>query len=308
MSSLKAYFQLLRPPNLVTAITDVLAGVAVAVGWSLIELPSAYFPISPAIIGGYGQDWPWLVLATLGLYGGGVVLNDFYDADLDSLERPERPIPSGKVPRLHAGWLGYILLTLGVGAAFKASFTSGAISLVIVVLVIIYDKLSKNYSIWGPLNMGLCRGCNLMLGISAVPVLVSPLLFLSIIPIIYISAITLISRGEVHGNTRRNFNLGLGLYVLVGAMILSLGLLPQYQWWFGLPFLMVVVLIVLPPLIKARKTNRPELIGRAVKAGVLALIPLNAALAAGFTGLIFGLLLLLLLPLSLLLAKIFAVT
>ncbi|HET9054644.1 MAG TPA: polyprenyltransferase, partial [Cyclobacteriaceae bacterium] len=50
------------------------------------------------------------------------------------------------------------------------------------------------------------------------------------------------------------------------------------------------------------------LIGKAVKAGVIALIVMNAAWAAAFGMIYFALLIVLLLPVSLLLGKLFAVT
>ena len=75
----------MRPANIVTAISDILAGVA----------------ISGYIGKGEWEAWPiiLLVISTIGLYGGGVVMNDYFDADLDQVERPERPIPSGLIKK-----------------------------------------------------------------------------------------------------------------------------------------------------------------------------------------------------------------
>lgn len=308
MIRFRAYLQLLRPPNLLTAMSDILAGFAVTVGWQYVSLPHAFFPAAPEIPAGLWGNLVWLLLATVGLYGGGVVLNDYYDAGLDSKERPERPIPSGKVPKHHAAILGYGLLLSAVAVSFKVNVVSGAIATLIVVLVLLYNLVSKNHALLGPLNMGLCRGCNLMLGVSIIPAQVFPLLFVSVISVVYIAAITLISTGEVHGSTKRSFNLGLLMYILVGIMVLALGFLDQYQWLYGLPFLLLLYFLIIPSILKARNMNEPQLIGQAVKVSVLALISLNAAIAAGFTGWFFGLLLLLLLPLSKMLARIFAVT
>src|ERR1041385_8386665 len=84
------YLQLMRPPNLVTANADVLAGFAVA-GLPRFDL------------------LPWLLVATTCLYAGGVVLNDVFDARLDACERPERPIPSGRVAVRSAAVFGTVL-------------------------------------------------------------------------------------------------------------------------------------------------------------------------------------------------------
>src|SRR5215218_7927386 len=99
---LRPYLELLRPANVATALGDVLAGFALA---GLGNRPSL----------------PWLLLATVCLYGGGIVLNDVFDRDLDRAERPERPIPSGRVGVAQAATFGGALLIVGVGAAAMAS-------------------------------------------------------------------------------------------------------------------------------------------------------------------------------------------
>lgn len=66
--------------------------------------------------------------------------------------------------------------------------------------------------------------------------------------------------------------------------------------------------MIFPPLVKAIKTEEPKFIGKSVKAAVISLILVNASLATAFAGWAIGLLVLLLLPISLWLAKKFAVT
>src|SRR5690606_30423905 len=131
--------------------------------------------------------------STIGLYGGGVVLNDVFDADLDRVERPERPIPSGEVPVLHGAIFGIVLSLVGMLAAWQVSLTSGFIALAIAFLSVLYDSWGKHQLILGPLNMGLCRSGNLLLGISAVPLMVGEVWYLGFIPLIYIAAITMVS-------------------------------------------------------------------------------------------------------------------
>ena len=66
--------------------------------------------------------------------------------------------------------------------------------------------------------------------------------------------------------------------------------------------------MVFKPLYQAIQKPEGRMIGRSVKAGVLALILMNAAWAAAFGYVLVALLIFLLLPLSILLAKAFAVT
>ena len=107
----------MRPANIITSIADVLAGIAIA---GFIFIPSLKIDqLQPVLL---------LCLATVGLYGGGVVFNDVFDAALDKIERPERPIPSGRVTVKEATLLGIILLLFGIVAAFIVSIISGIIA------------------------------------------------------------------------------------------------------------------------------------------------------------------------------------
>lgn len=291
--SIWAYLQLMRPANIITAWADILLGYAAAgVIGDNIEITTL----------------SWLILATTGLYGGGVVFNDVCDAQLDAVERPERPIPSGRATLTGAIALGTILLFLGIIAAAFVSRLSAILAITVAVTALIYDKWGKHQTFLGPINMGLCRGGNLLLGVSAIPSAVSDLWYLVLIPIIYIAAITAISQGEVHGGRKTTGIMAIALVSIVINSVLCLALLPEYTLLITIPFLALFTILVLPPFIEAALNPSPELIQTAVKAGILSLIVLNATIAAGFTNWIYGLLVLALLPLSRFLGRMFAIT
>ncbi len=293
MKRLFGFLRLTRPANIVTAISDIFAGAAVA-GY-----------VSGA------NEWhslPWLMISTIGLYGGGVVFNDVFDADLDRIERPERPIPSGLISEKEGAILGTTLLIIGVAAALLFSvYPSGIIAFAIAVAALVYDKWGKHHSFLGPLNMGLCRGLNLLLGISLVPEALFRYGYLAVVPIIYIAAITMISQGEVHGGKSKIMLLAAFLYSIVIASI-SYVAVTHGNSIYTFFFLAILAILIYPPLIRAFHDPVGKNIGRAVRAGVLALIVMNASWAAAFGGLYPPLVILLLLPASILLAKLFAVT
>ncbi len=282
-----AYLTLLRPANVVTALADVLAGAAAA---------------------GQATGLPGLLLSTAALYAGGVVLNDVFDAALDTVERPERPIPSGRASKVGAAWLGAGLLAFGVACAGLVSAASLALAAAVATAVLIYDAWAKHRALAGPFVMGTCRGLNLLLGASVTPVLLGVLWPLALMPVAYIAAITAISRGEVHGGRARTGWLAVGLVGAVLTVLIALGLTLRRPDLAVLPFAALLAWRVLPPFIAAAREPRPSLIGRAVRAGVLSLIVLDAALAACFAGSLHGLAVLALWPLSLGLARLFAVT
>jgi 4-hydroxybenzoate polyprenyltransferase len=283
----------MRPANIVTSVADVLAGIAIS-GFFLEADPE----ILPVLL---------LSLSTIGLYGGGIVFNDFFDADLDKVERPERAIPSGAISKNEAALLGIILLCIGFLAAFAFSVLSGIIALLILVFALVYNKFGKHHSFLGPLNMGICRGMNLLLGVSIVSISLQSLYFLGLIPLIYIFSITMISQGEVHGSSRKKLYTGAFLYLVVIGAILYSAFLQQNIFYAAL-FLILFAWMIFRPLFTAIKNPVGKNIGKAVKAGVISLILMDAAWASAYGQIFFAMLIAMLLPLSLWLAKRFAVT
>jgi 4-hydroxybenzoate polyprenyltransferase len=286
----------MRPANIVTSVADVLAGIAIS-GYLANENLSA--TNIPSIL--------LLSISTMGLYGGGVVVNDVFDAELDKIERPERPIPSGVISKGEASLLGIILFSIGVIAVAIVSMLSGLIAVSIIIAALVYDKWSKHNRFAGPFNMGLCRGLNLLLGISIVIPAISAWWFVAIIPIIYIAAITMISRGEVHGGSKSALYSAALFYCIVIAAILFLSTERDMIWW-AVIFLIPFAWMIFYALIKAIGLPSPQNIGKAVRAGVIALIVMDASMAAAFGSISLAFLIILLLPVSLWLAKIFAVT
>ncbi|ACB53802.1 hypothetical protein cce_4454 [Crocosphaera subtropica ATCC 51142] len=301
--SIWGYLQLMRPANIVTAWADILVGYAAAGGMSMIadvwlgNLTT--YELTPLF---------WLLLATSGLYGGGVVFNDVFDLELDRVERPERPLPRGDVSLRAAIILGSGLLGIGILAALQVGIVSAVIAIAVAMAALIYDGFGKHHQWLGPLNMGLCRGGNLLLGISVIPIMLWERWFLVFIPIVYIAAVTAVSQGEVEGGKQSTGLLAIIFALLVVAGVLGLGTLDVYDWRYCFPFALLFAGLVLPPFIKATQDPAPITVQKAVKSGVLSLIVLDSAVAAGFAGWLYGLAVLSLLVLSRFLGNIFAIT
>ncbi|MBC7947719.1 MAG: UbiA-like protein EboC [Chitinophagaceae bacterium] len=286
----------MRPANIVTSVADVLAGITIS-GF-LSDKDLTYLPAWPIIL---------LCISTIGLYGGGIVFNDVFDASLDATERPERPIPSGLISLREASLLGTLLLTIGIVSAFLWHPVSGWIAVAITVAALVYNKWGKHQNIIGPVNMGLCRGLNLLLGISILPLIVHDHYYIAFVPVVYIAAITMISRGEVHGGGKSILYFAGVLYLMVISIILLLAFQQGHVILTSI-FLLAFAWMILKPLLVAIKEPIGKNIGKAVKAGVISLILMDAAWAAAFGAWYFALVILLLLPLSLYFSKLFAVT
>ncbi len=264
----RPYLALLRPANVVTALADVLAGYA-----------AAGVPVPVTV--------HWLLGATACLYAGGVVLNDYFDRDLDRIERPERPIPSGQIPASRAAALGAALLGTGVALAAAVNAASLAVAAGIAALVLLYDTWGKHYLVIAPMNMGLCRALNLLLGVSAAPGALAANLPLAGIPLAYIAAVTAVSRGEVHGGDRR---IAAGALVSLGLALTGLAIVvvaSRHAVWAGI-VLAALVWRVVPPFVQVLRTVRALDIRRAVVRGVLSLALVNTVIGTALAGPAYG--------------------
>jgi 4-hydroxybenzoate polyprenyltransferase len=156
-ASLLAWVRLLRLPNHATAVADVLAGYLIVSQTRAIDWPA------PAL-------W-WAILASLGFYAAGMVLNDVFDLALDREERPGRPLPSGQIGVRTAAAAGNILMAVGSVAACATAFAAQSpwpalVGALLTAAVWIYNRHAKATSM-GPLVMGSCRGLNWLLGMAA---------------------------------------------------------------------------------------------------------------------------------------------
>lgn len=302
MNKLIGYLRLMRPANVVTAVADVLAGMAIA-GYFISFLPGSTsfgpsVPLLPVVL---------LCLSTIGLYSGGIIMNDVFDAELDAKERPERPIPSGLVSKKAATLFGGVFFFIGIFAAGLYNPASQYLAAAIMISALVYDRFLKHNTVFGPLNMGLCRGLNLLLGISIIPSAIQQWWFLALVPVVYIASITMISRGEVHGGSKKMLYFAASLYAVVLACILFFAAQQGYLLPTAI-FVAGFALMIFIPLIRAMHNPIGKNIGKAVKAGVIALILMNAAWASAFGIWHVALFIVILLPVSLLLGKAFAVT
>jgi hypothetical protein len=266
---LAAYATLVRVPNLASAPPDVLLGAA------LLTTTGAAVSIS-ALVG--------LALASVLLYAGGTTLNDYFDADIDTRERPERPIPSGRVSRRTAGALGAALLAGGVLVALVAGGSrAGILAAVLAAVIVLYDGVLKG----GPagfLAMGSARGCNVLLGTTAatsapptwtlaVPVVIA--LYIALVTYMAANEATMTERGAVAAAAVGVLLAVLGVFAAVVAArpplaesALAVVLAGGFLAWTG------------RALGPAYATPRPNTVGPAVGTCILALVVLDAAFAA----------------------------
>src|SRR5690606_35429939 len=192
-------------------------------------------------------------------------------------ERPERPIPSGKVTRANAAYLAATAFVMGCALAYTVNMTAFILSIAIALMCLLYNGIAKHHFIAGPITMGACRGLNLLLGIAVIPQALDHW-YIALVPIVYIAAVTNISRGEVYGNNRTAMLVSTALYATVIGTLRYVSL--SAKNYLALPFIIFFVIMILTPLVKAIRSLKPNDIRSAVKSGVLALILMNSSWVA----------------------------
>jgi hypothetical protein len=275
-ATLLTWLQLMRFPTVFTALSNILCGYLITNPFHATEF--------------FRHSNLWLLLASsAGLYLGGMVLNDVFDAHLDAVERPERPIPSGRISRRSSAIFGGLLLITGIGGAAIVGLGSLLVAGLTVIAVLLYDAYLKSTRA-APLGMGTCRFLNLMLGSSAgasvTSVWQAAPMTVALALGVYIIGVTLFAKNEAVKSST------VGLLIATAIMLGGIGIdawrvtefgvenaIPGSQMAFlilGLNILMRSVVSIVNPV--------PARVQRTVGLMLLCIIILDALVVFGLTG------------------------
>jgi len=173
--------ELLRAPAALSVPGDAIAGAAAA--------------------GVLDRRTPGLAGASVLLYWAGMAANDWADRGLDATERPDRPIPSGRVTPSTALGLGVGLTAAGLAlAAAAGGRRATAVAVPLAATIWAYDLVAKNTAA-GPAVMAACRGLDVLLGASGGRVRRAVPAALTVAA--HTWTVTALSRREVSGADRR---------------------------------------------------------------------------------------------------------
>jgi UbiA prenyltransferase family len=208
-SSFVAWLQLLRLPNIFTAVADVTMGYLVVCRGEVQSI----------------ENFATLAAISSLLYLSGMVLNDVFDAEVDARDRPDRPIPSGRVSLKAAAAVGWAMLTAGLVIAWMLSFSAndwrpGAVATLLAACILMYDGALKHTRL-APLVMGECRMLNVLLGMSLMLIPWGEAEILIAIGIgVYIMGVTIFARTDARVSSRRRLTTGL-IVLLAGILLLA---------------------------------------------------------------------------------------
>jgi len=247
----------------------------------LVRAPAALTVPGDVLAGAAGAGVPpraCAVASSVCLYWAGMALNDYADRDLDRHERPDRPIPSGRVSAplaltVAAGLTGLGITVAGLSGgrpALKAALPLAA-------TVWLYDLVLKSNVVAGPAAMATARTLNVLMGAGARPEAAAPALIVGG----HVLGVTALSRGEVHGARRE-----VPLVCLAGTAVVASAALagarprPWSEWPVTIGLTGIYAATVAGPQSAAVQQPTAGRIRTAVGAGIIGLIPLQAALTA----------------------------
>ena len=226
VQQIKNYLTLIRFPNLFTLPSNVFAGYFSTHIQNAIEINSIVL----------------VILVSVCLYAAGVIFNDVADRQTDRKERPNRPIPSGKITQRNAILLAMLLIVISITVSYFISVVTLIIVFVLITSIFLYDFVLKN-SLFGPAAMGATRVLNIVLGSSPnlsnsidgeTDYVFYRLGLVCISEFIYISSITAISKYEINENQSSKLGRLHALLflspIIIGVYAVSIGLFNNNTW------------------------------------------------------------------------------
>ena len=140
-----SYLEILRPQNGVIGIFAVIVG-AMLVGFN------NYFFIALAC------------LSVFIILSAGNVINDYFDYEIDKINKKNRPIPSGRIKRNSALYYSIALFLIGIALAFYLNFNNFILALINSGLLILYSYKLKGQPLIGNVIVSWLVGSTFIFG------------------------------------------------------------------------------------------------------------------------------------------------
>ncbi|MFH2112684.1 MAG: geranylgeranylglycerol-phosphate geranylgeranyltransferase [Candidatus Bathyarchaeota archaeon] len=141
MGKAGSLLEITRPVNSVMLGLAIIVGAAITGGAGILGEP---LPLLYAFITGWS------------LTGASMAVNDYYDRDIDAVNEPGRPIPSGRVTPSEALSLTGVLSLTGLTASYLVSHQAFAVAGFSWVVMMMYSAWGKRTGFLGNLMVSTC--------------------------------------------------------------------------------------------------------------------------------------------------------
>jgi geranylgeranylglycerol-phosphate geranylgeranyltransferase len=244
-SKILAWFNIIRIGN------SIALGIAAVIGY---------------ILGGGHRISDMIKLFAIAFFigGGGNIINDYYDRDIDAINKPWRPIPSGLIKPNEAFYASIAFFIVGTTLAFTVGLEQGFIAVLASALAFLYSYKLKKVLILNNMIIAFLAALAILFGATAYKITIH-----SIIATIYAFLFNLgreflKSVEDVEGDKKFGVATLATVYgpqtayiasLIVFAFLISLSLLPVALYGYGLIYTtlaLVVDAIVVHSLIISR--------------------------------------------------------
>ena len=297
---LRQYLTLFRLPNVFTAPSNILAGY-----YAVVE------PTNTS-----GLHLGILIICSILLYLSGIVLNDYFDIEVDRRERPLRPLPAGTVSKRKVLLMGIVFIIAANFISLLVSTSTFIIAAILSGTIVSYDYRMK-YSVYGPGMMGAARALNVMLGSS--PIFLTTVLntnnsariaVVTVSLFLFVFAISRLSRKEINETDKVRTAKGsfLMIFAVLAIIIVSVFVGVFLKDLFAnLALFAIIMIITFKPLLQRQPLSSKD-IQRTIKTMVLSIIVLDSAFVSGSAGTAYGLVTVILIMPAIILSRKFYVT
>ncbi len=141
---MNAYLEILRPFNAMMAVITII----------LMAVISGQFTFNVFLAG----------IVVFVATGAGNAINDYFDHKIDAINRPERPIPSGRISLKIAGIYSLLLFVVAIIIGFVIGILPGIIVFLSSLLMVYYAYSLKTKCLIGNLSISFLTGLSFVLG------------------------------------------------------------------------------------------------------------------------------------------------
>lgn len=146
MNRLQGYIHLTRPVNLIIAFISIFIG---------------------GFITGTIHPLPKLLMACLSgtlIAAGANAVNDYFDLDIDRINKPNRPLPSGAVTQKEAYIFSLLLFGAGIAVSLMIHINGFIVAVTSAILLYLYSLRLKRTAVWGNLTVAFISGLAFIYG------------------------------------------------------------------------------------------------------------------------------------------------
>lgn len=141
---MNAYLEIIRPGNAIMAVIAVLLVMLITGNFTL----NAFLACFVVFI----------------ITGGGNAINDYFDHKIDEINKPKRPIPSGRISLKAAGIYSLSLFAIGTLVAFIIGILPGIIAFLTSILLTCYAYSLKSKILIGNISVAFLTGLTFVFG------------------------------------------------------------------------------------------------------------------------------------------------